>query len=322
MSGDEAGEAETMTMEIPMVFCIIPVRNRKEITKRCLEYLDVQDYPKVHTIIVDDGSTDGTGEYLAQCKRPNLTVLKGNGNLWWGGAMGMGMSFVSGLANNHDYILMLNDDVRIEMNYVSILVNESVKNGGSVVGSVHRDELTGEVIDCGYRIDFWGMRLLSLSCIAGERVDAMPGRGVLLPYAAVRRVGIIRSKMFPHYLADLDYTSRIRESGWKLNVSLKAPIFVSAESSDKKIREQGWFARYFSGRSKDNLARRLFFFSMHGPWLLRFVALPRYLVMGGGRFVGHMWFNKVSREKVLETKIETAANLSQIRKQQNDRSVN
>ena len=311
MSGDEVGEAETMTVENPIVFCIVPVRNRKEITKRCLEYLDVQDFPKLHTIIVEDGSTDGTGEYLAHCKRPNLTVLKGDGNLWWGGAMGMGMSYVSGLANNRDYILMLNDDVRIENNYVSILVNESMKNIGSVIGSVNRDEATGDILDCGYRIDFWRMCLLSLSCMAGERVDAISGRGVLLPYTAVRSVGIIRSKTFPHYLADLDYTARIRESGWNLIVSLKAAVFVSAESSDKKIREQGWFARYFSGRSKDNLAHRLLFFSMHGPWLLRFIALPRYLVMGGGRFVRRMWLIKFPRDKDLEAKTETAANLPQ-----------
>lgn len=291
MSGDEVGEAVAMTAEIPTVFCIIPVRNRKEITKRCLEYLGVQDYPKLHTIVVDDGSTDGTGEYLAQCKRPNLTVLKGDGNLWWGGAMGLGMSYVSGLANDRDFILMLNDDVRIENNYVSILVNEGTKNIDSVIGSVNRDESTGDIFDCGYRIDFWGMRFLPLGCITGERVDAISGRGALLPYAAVRSVGIIRSNSFPHYLADLDYTCRIRERGWNLIVSLKAAVFVAAESSDKKIRERGWFARYFSGRSKDNLGHRLLFFSIHGPWLLRLVALPRYLVMGGGRFARRMSLN-------------------------------
>lgn len=300
-----------MTVEIPMVFCMIPVRNRKEITKRCLECLDLQDYPKLHTIIVDDGSTDGTGEYLAQCKRSNLTVLEGDGNLWWGGAMDMGLSFVSGFANDRDYILMLNDDVRIENNYVSTLVNESMKYIDSVVGSVNCDESTGRIIDCGYCIDFWGMRILPLDCVGGERIDALSGRGLLLPYSIVRCVGIVRSKLFPHYLADLDYTSRIREGGCSLIVSFKAAVFVSPESSDKKIREQGWFARYFSGRSKDNLARRLLFFSMHGPWLLRLIALPRYIVMGGWRFVRRTWLIKIPRDKVLESKIETAANLPQ-----------
>ena len=311
MSGDEVGEEETMTVEIPMVFCIIPVRNRKEITKCCMEYLDVQDYPKIHTIIVDDGSTDGTGEYLSQYKRANLTVLKGDGNLWWGGAMGMGMSFAFGLASDRDYILMLNDDVRIEKNYVSILVNESMKNIGSVVGSVNRDESTGYIVDCGYCIDFWGMRILSSDCIGGERIDALCGRGVLLPCKIVRRVGIVRSKYFPHYLADLDYTTRIRESGCRLIVSYKAAVFVSPESSDKQTRERGLIARYFSYRSKDNLARRLLFFSLHGPWLLRFFALPRYLVMGGWRFVRRTWLIKILRGKILGTKIESIANRPQ-----------
>jgi Uncharacterized protein conserved in bacteria len=275
---------------VPKIYCVIPVHNRKEITKRCLEYLFTQDYAALHVVIVDDGSTDGTGEYLAQLEQPNLTVLKGDVNLWWGGAMRMGMAFVSGMAQDGDYLLMLNDDVRIKQDYVSTLVNESVAHGNAVVGSAQCDEVTGQLLGCGYRIDFWGMRFLWLDCSDYGQVDTLPGRGVLFPYEAVRCVGELRSRIFPHYFTDLEYTSRVREAGWKIMVSRNAAVFISAESSDRKIRELGWIAKHFSWRSKNNLILRVLFFSMRGPLLLRPLALPHYLIIGLSRLLKRALF--------------------------------
>ncbi|MGH7604622.1 MAG: glycosyltransferase family 2 protein [Gemmatimonadaceae bacterium] len=269
----------------PTVYCVIPVHNRKQVTKRCLEYLDVQDYPAIHVVIVDDGSTDGTSEFLAQREAANLDVIKGDGNLWWSGAMRAGMNFVSILAGEHDYLLMLNDDVRIERDYVSTLVKESVNHGNAVVGSAQRDESNGRLLGSGVRIDFWGMRFLSVAAADHKAVDAVPGRGVLFPYAAVRSVGDLHSTFFPHYLADLEYTFRVRNSGWRVIVSPSAAVFTSSERSDTHVRQESWVTRRFSWRSKDGLLQRLLFFSIHGPWLLRFVALPRLLLVGGYRFL-------------------------------------
>jgi GT2 family glycosyltransferase len=267
------------------VYCVIPVHNRKEITRQCMEYLIEQDYPEVHIVVVDDGSTDGTGEYLAQCGLPNLTVLQGDGNLWWGGAMRMGMAFVAGLAQSTDYLLMLNDDVRIDTHFISFLVNTSMDREGAVVGAEQRDEATGEPLEYGYRIDFWGMRFIPLDSAGDARVDALPGRGVLFPYKAVARAGSLNTKLFPHYLTDLEYTSRVREKGWKLVVSRDGAVFTAKESSDKVVRESGWLIRRLSWRSKDSVIQKILFFSLRGPWLLRFLALPRFILVNSLRLL-------------------------------------
>ncbi|MBA3031360.1 MAG: glycosyltransferase family 2 protein [Desulfobacteraceae bacterium] len=266
-------------MVTPNVFCVIPVHNRIAITRQCIEYLAKQDYPAIQIIVVDDGSTDGTGEYLTQCELPNLTVLKGDGNLWWGGAMHMGIKLVADLAQDTDYLLMLNDDVRIETNFTSSLVNASAALGGAVVGAQQRDEATREPIGYGYRIDFWGMRFIPLDSNDDTMVDALPGRGVLFPYRAVASVGNLNKNLFPHYLADLEYTSRVREKGWQLVVSKNVAIFTSQESSDKVFSENGWFIRYLSWKSKDCIIVKFLFFSLRGPWPLRILALPRFILV-------------------------------------------
>jgi len=261
----------------PVVFCVVPVYNRLAITKKFLEYISRQNYQSIHLVVVDDGSTDGTAQYLAQAPRASLTVLKGNGNLWWSGAMILGMEYVMNIAAETDYLLMINDDVRIEPNYVSTLIQESRASGGAVVGSSQRDEETGRRLGSGYHLNFWMMRIMPVDCTdQNVIVDALPGRGILFPMRAVFQAGKVNAKLFPHYFADMEYTARISEMGWKVIVSKTASVFFSAEPSDKQIRDRGLYLKHFSFRSRRNLLQRLLFFSVRGPLWLRVLALPRY----------------------------------------------
>lgn len=271
------------------VFCVVPVHNRLDVTRRCVNYLSAQDYPSLQIVIIDDGSTDGTGGYLAQCGLPNLTTLSGDGNLWWGGAMHKGIAHLTNVANKNDYLLMLNDDVVIEADYVSTLVSDSIAHEGSVIGSAQKIEGSGALLSYGCKIDYWGMRIQPIDAsLANEDVDALPGRGALFPMPAVLSAGNINVKAFPHYLGDLEYSARIKEMGWKIVISKKADVYISAESSDENVRRQGFKQEYFSFRSKNNLLLRLWFFSLRGPVWLRLWALPRYMVFGGWRLLRKM----------------------------------
>src|SRR3989339_1274263 len=99
-----------------MIFIVIPVHNRKDTTLECLQYLHRQTYREYKIIIVDDGSTDGTATAI-QDTYPDTTILTGNGQLWWTGAMHKGIQDVLTMAAETDYVLSLNDDVIVEPNY-------------------------------------------------------------------------------------------------------------------------------------------------------------------------------------------------------------
>ncbi len=51
-------------MRAPMFSVVIPTHNRKHLLRRCLRAVLAQDYPHYEVIVVDDGSTDGTGEMV------------------------------------------------------------------------------------------------------------------------------------------------------------------------------------------------------------------------------------------------------------------
>lgn len=54
---------------------IIPVYNRRQYIVRCLESLFQQSYSLFEIIVVDDGSTDGTGKVLQDIQDPRLKVF-------------------------------------------------------------------------------------------------------------------------------------------------------------------------------------------------------------------------------------------------------
>ena len=80
-----------MTIEDqPLVALVIPVHNSKDDTREFLESLKQLSYPNYKTIIIDDGSIDGTEEMIRQ-EYPEVVLLKGDGNLWSSNATNMGM---------------------------------------------------------------------------------------------------------------------------------------------------------------------------------------------------------------------------------------
>lgn len=66
--------------QLPFVSVIIPARNEESKIARCLESLASQDYPNYEIVIIDDRSTDRTGEIIQEiaARHPHIKFIKGN----------------------------------------------------------------------------------------------------------------------------------------------------------------------------------------------------------------------------------------------------
>ena len=80
----------TRTSSIPLVSVIVPSYNYLKYIDKCLETVINQDYPNIEIIVVDDGSTDGSLEYLmslggqikvVQQKNQGVSVARNHGLL-------------------------------------------------------------------------------------------------------------------------------------------------------------------------------------------------------------------------------------------------
>ena len=96
------------------VVIVTPVHNRRRETLQCLRSIarSALDGIHLHIIVVDDGSTDGTSEALAE-EYPDVQIIKGDGNLWYTAGTNRGLA--AALEHEPDYVLAINNDAEAPM---------------------------------------------------------------------------------------------------------------------------------------------------------------------------------------------------------------
>ena len=132
----------------PRVFVVVPVHDRCDLTRACLDSLAVQTYVRRTIVVVDDGSTDGTPDMLSS-DFPDAVVLNGDGNLWWAGATNLGVAWVLGHAEVRDLVLTMNNDSVAGLDYLARLVASSLEHPHALIGSVSAPDDAPDVITEG-----------------------------------------------------------------------------------------------------------------------------------------------------------------------------
>ncbi|MEM6732332.1 MAG: glycosyltransferase, partial [Myxococcota bacterium] len=116
----------------PRVSIIIPVFNRVEYTEACLRALAEHTpiAPAFELIIVDNASSDGTRELLAQLDG-NVVVHRNNENLGFAKACNRGAQLASG-----EILVFLNNDTEVHSGWLAPLIDElETQTNTAVVGS-------------------------------------------------------------------------------------------------------------------------------------------------------------------------------------------
>lgn len=213
-----------------MIYIVIAVHNRIKETLECLTCIEGQTYTEYQVILIDDGSTDGTEEQVRRHFQKTI-ILKGDGTLWWTGAMHKGVEYVLQGAKADDAVLSLNNDVTFAKDYLQQLVATSKQYGGAMVGSLCRDYADHTILhDTGitmnWRVYSYGQLPYDATKEAVTDVATISGRGVLIPVAVFRRIGNYDKKHFPHYGADYEFGFRAKRAGVPLVVSYRAVVYL------------------------------------------------------------------------------------------------
>jgi GT2 family glycosyltransferase len=116
-------------MHTKNIFIVIPVHNRKHFTRACLLSIRKQTLPNFKVIVVDDGSTDGTGEMIEE-GFPDVILLKGDDNLWWTGDTNIGVEYALEQADHDDYIYLhcMYDDTIVRPAYLQTLLDTALNH--------------------------------------------------------------------------------------------------------------------------------------------------------------------------------------------------
>jgi GT2 family glycosyltransferase len=254
-----------------MIYIVIPVHKRLAFTISCVESLAVQTYRQFKIVIVDDGSTDGTEHYIRE-HYPDIILLKGNGELWWTGAINLAVEKILSMSSDeNDYVLTLNNDLVVRPDYLQNLLTIAQENKDAIVGSVSVH------IDDPEHVHFSGTEWNSKTAkyrpsLKGSysytwlknlqqtvKTDLLPGRGILIPISVFKELGLYDNVAFPHYMADEDFSMRARKAGYRLLISTHAAVLnhVAATGINNKKRSFKYFINVLTSiKSPSNIRNR------------------------------------------------------------------
>lgn len=126
--------------------------NKKDLLKACLESLREQTYQSFQTIIVDNGSTDSSVDFLQE-NYPGMEIikLKENTGFGRGNNVGIGKAFEDG---DIEYIITLNNDTKIEPDYIEKILECARRHpkAGSIQSKVLNFFENGKVDSVGLLI--------------------------------------------------------------------------------------------------------------------------------------------------------------------------
>ena len=276
------------------IHTIIPVHNRLKYTISIINCLRKQTIRnKLKIIVVDDGSTDGTDIWLK--KQTDIETINGNGNLLWAGAINLAIKKLSLKSKRNDWVLLINNDVKIKNDYAETLYKIAKNNFPAAVGSIVKNN-NEELISVGAKIfpdilkveEIKNKKFKFKNLDILKNVDVLSGRGVLYPLKSIIDVNGLRPKIIPHYFADYDLSLRVNKKGYNLIISMKAAVYTDEdyEIIKEKRKKEKMIFKFFA-RKSSSLWYSKFLFWWEASSYIQKICLPfriiKFIILAGLR---------------------------------------
>lgn len=279
------------------VAIVIPVHNSLEYTQECLEILRNQKKSRffvqneISIIISDDGSTDGTSEWINE-NFPEVIVLKGNGNLWWSGGMNLCIQFAIDKLSSEFILLWENDIIPIN-NYFNNLqtIMEKWDRKSIICSKVYYRIHPQIIFSAG---GTFNPRNGSRSLIGRQEVDGPQynkisevdwflGQGDLIHRSVFNKIGLFDEINFPQYYGDMDFALRAKNAGFHNivypNLQLLNDTQTTGISHIKNKTLKQFINSLLSIKSNTNLVKDLKFNKIHTTSILSYkFILKKYTI--------------------------------------------
>jgi GT2 family glycosyltransferase len=254
------------------IYILLPVHNRREITRDFIKCLSAQTYTNYHLLLIDDGSNDGTAE-IVRDSISSVTVLRGDGNWWWAGSLQRGLDWLrDDNIDDTSLVLFINDDVKFLKDYLESAIRVMQNKQGTLVLSKFWDEASGNALETGVNAN---LKWLSFRVAeAGQSINCLSTRGLFVHWKDVKDIGNFRPGFLPHYGSDYEYTIRAFNKGLSCQTSDDLLVIPNHETTGfHTYRNMGFFnflRELFSKKSPNNPIYRSAFVFLVVPalWVL------------------------------------------------------
>jgi GT2 family glycosyltransferase len=210
-----------------IVSVVIPNWNGKHLLEVCLPSLKTQIFQHFEVIIVDNGSSDGSVDYIKK-NFPKFSIIDLKENTGFSPAVNLGIKKAKG-----KYIFLLNNDTKVDKNCIKYLVETlNKKHDVGMVAAKMLNFYTPELIDsAGDYIDVVGhANNIGLGEKDGPKynkedyVFLVTGGGSLIRKKVFEQVGLLDDSYFA-YFEDVDFCLRAQFQGFKGYYQPKAVVY-------------------------------------------------------------------------------------------------
>lgn len=229
---------------------VIPTWRGAELLASCLEHVRAQSMP-AQTIVVDNGSRDGTAELVAD-RFPEVRLIELPTNLGFGAAVNRGVR-----AGNAEIVVLVNNDVELEPAALEALEAPFADERVGMVAGLTTTPGSAVVDTLGIQLD---ATLAAYGRMRGRPVGEAGGTlaGPMGGLAAYRRTAFEQAGGFDErlfaYGEDVDLALRLRAAGW---LAAEAPAASGVHLGGATTMSVGSpFRRELAGFARGYLLRR------------------------------------------------------------------
>ena len=196
--------------------------NRCQDTIDCVCALQRQTLQDFATIVVDNGSRDGSATVLEE-RFPDVRIICNGTNLGYAGGNNVGIR--AALEMGADYVLLLNNDTVpgeefLERLLAGATVDKNIAAAGpKVIWDVDPPTLWGAYARITYHKNI--VRIEGFTCpdvnafSEPEDVDAVIGCGIMMSRTALEEVGLLDEEFFAYH-EDVDWCCTAHEKGYRI----------------------------------------------------------------------------------------------------------
>ena len=228
---------------MPKIYLIIVTYNAMKWAEKCFSSLRKSSIP-VHTMVVDNGSTDGTQEFI-KTHFPEVEFIQSAENLGFGKANNLGIE--KAYKNGADFFYLMNQDAWIFedsiQNLLDVYENYPKKEEIGILSPMHLDgtEKKLDVFLDKYISQNFENRMISDLYLKITKpfyeISFVNAAHWFLPKATIEKVGGFNPYFF-HYGEDNEYVNRLRFLGKKILLCPESKVVHDGKQALNKVNYQ------------------------------------------------------------------------------------
>lgn len=227
------------------ILIIIPHYNKITLLKECLIHLNMQTFKEFDIMIVDNGSSDGSSEYIFEESKKNNRIhyVLLNENMGFAYAVNKGLKY--SIEKDYEYSILLNNDAYVFDDFVERIYSK-IKSGNkyfaiSALMIKYNDERLIDSFGDNYNIFGWAFQNKiseKISDIANdENCFSACGGASIYRNSVFNEIGLFDENFFA-YLEDVDISYRAKIHGYIISTCKDAKcLHLGSATSGSKYNE-------------------------------------------------------------------------------------